>query len=484
MRRRMIEEDDLEDKALCCRCVGDAYLSAEIRGQGRIRTCSYCGRSDRSYLIGALADRVETVFEEHYVRTLDQPNSWQQTLLSDRDSEYDWERDGEPVVEAIRNSAEFPDDAAADIQSLLEDRHYDFDAAAMGEETEFSSDSHYEERSTDDGEWQAEWERFERSLKIEARFFSRVALDHLTSVFENIGEFETRDARPLILDAGPLTDLDTLYRARVFQSAGPLEEALCRPDLHLGAPPARLAAAGRMNARGISVFYGATSADVAVAEVRPPVGARVAVARFRIIRPIRLLDLTALPAVSSRGSVYDPTLGRRLARSMFLRSLGERMTRPIMPDDEAFDYLPTQAIADFLATESGDPLDGIIFPSAQAADGSRNVVLFHKAARTEAMAIANGTVIEAQSGRMYEEGWVVEYEVVEETPPAGAGQGGLAAVAWARRHGAPADPDVRPATLRVVPDGVVVRHVQTVQYATAEHEVRRRRRQRVELDDL
>jgi hypothetical protein len=67
-----------------------------------------------------------------------------------------------------------------------------------------------------------------------------------------------------------------------------------RPDRHLGSPPSGAAAAGRMNARGISVFYGANDPRVALAEVRPPVGSRVAVARFEIIRPLRLLDLTAL----------------------------------------------------------------------------------------------------------------------------------------------------------------------------------------------
>jgi RES domain len=67
-----------------------------------------------------------------------------------------------------------------------------------------------------------------------------------------------------------------------------------------------------MNAGGIAVFYGANEPNVAIAEVRPPVGSKVAVARFEIIRPLRLLDLTALAAVSERGSVFDPEFGRRL----------------------------------------------------------------------------------------------------------------------------------------------------------------------------
>lgn len=34
--------------------------------------------------------------------------------------------------------------------------------------------------------------------------------------------------------------------------------------------------------------------------------------------------------------------------------------RPVVPDDQAFDYLETQAIADFLATENEPGLNGII----------------------------------------------------------------------------------------------------------------------------
>jgi hypothetical protein len=68
-----------------------------------------------------------------------------------------------------------------------------------------------------------------------------------------------------------------------------------------------------------------------------------------------------------------------------------------MPDDEAFEYLPTQAIADFLATENEPVLDGVVFPSVQAEGNGLNVVLFHKAAHVEAMEIPEGTEIEASS---------------------------------------------------------------------------------------
>lgn len=211
-----------------------------------------------------------------------------------------------------------------------------------------------------------------------------------------------------------------LFRARVFQSDAELQEALCRPDLKLGSPPTRFASDGRMNARGISVFYGATTANTAIAEVRPPVGSRVAVAEFSITRPLRLLDLTALDGVVDRGSVFDPTLKRRHERVAFLRTLGQHMTRAVMPDDAALDYLATQAVADFLATGAEPELDGIIFPSVQAKQG-KNVVLFQKASRVAQLPLPSGTKISATTSHESGDGEEPDFWVREVVPkPTGA----------------------------------------------------------------
>jgi RES domain len=475
--------DELKAKRLCHRCVGDEYLSNEMKSEGKRAKCSYCGCVRRAYSIGKLAERIDAAFGQHYTRTSDQPTSWQYTLLSDKESDYEWERDGEPVAYAIMNAADIPEAAAEDIQKILENRYGDFDAAAIGEETEFSSESYYEGKGASDAAWQEEWWDFERSLKTEARFFSRTAAKHLASVFDGIDMMQTRDGRPLLVEAGPGTALSIVYRARVFQSDERLQAALCRPDQHLGSPPSLLAGAGRMNARGISVFYGANDPKVALAEVRPPVGSQVAVARFEIIRPIRLLDLTALSTVSSGGSIFDPELAGRLERAVFLRSLSRRITRPVMPDDEVFEYLPTQAVADFLATEASVPVDGIIFSSVQAAGNALNIVLFHKAARVETLDFPAGTEISASQRSMDEDGWEVEYSVLEQVPPkADEDQphsteknwppdfGALAALSWEQHDG-----DVRDATLRIVVDSVKVHRVSRVQFETDEYDVKRHR---------
>lgn len=481
--------DDLKIKRLCYRCVGEDFLRAEISKRGQRGQCSYCKRQAKSYTIEDMAERIEEVFGQHFMRTSDQPNTWQHTLLSDKESDYDWERDGEPVVDAIMNAADIPYEAAEDIQAILDDKHGDFDSAAMGEETEFCADSYYEEKGPNDWACREEWDSFEQSLKTEARFFSRSGAKHLASIFHRIDAMSTADGRPLVIAAGPGTSLTSIYRARVFQSDDKLETALCRPDQHLGSPPAMLATAGRMNAQGISVLYGSNELGVAIAEVRPPVGGQVAVARFNIVRPLRLLDLTAVSEVSERGSIFDSAYAGRLERAVFLRSLSRRITRPVMPDDEAFEYLATQAIADFLATENDPPLDGILFPSVQVAGKALNVVLFHKAARIEAPDIPEGTEIRASTGHNTDEGWETDYSVIEETPPPKVPEGkkeqddGWPGLPLLAAGPAPADNyDFRKETLRIDLNSVEVHIVRRVQFETEDHIVRRHRWQKDVLE--
>ncbi len=476
------EIDLLKAKKICCQCVREPYLREEIRSSGRRRKCTYCGHTRKSYLIGEIAERIDLVFEEYFIRTPTEPNAWESAMLADDESNYSWYREGEPVVDAIMNAAEIPESAARDIQEILEAQHSDYEAAHSGEETEYDADSHYAERGASDTAWQHDWQQFERMLKAEARYFNRAAERHLAEVFVGIADMKTHDGRPVVRDVGPGTDMSTVYRARVFQSDDRLEEALMRPDKHIGSPPSGVARAGRMNAHGVSVFYGATDPRVARAEVRPPVGSQVVVARFEILRPLRLLDLTALSAVHPTGSIFDPTLAGRLERAMFLRSLSQRIIRPVMPDDEAFEYIATQAVADFLATE----LDGIVFPSAQAGGAGLNVVLFHRAARVEPLEIPEGTEIRARLGEWDGDDWEISYSVVEEVPPkADAATDGTPRLPVLPSF-APTvnswNPDTREAALKIVQDDVTVHIVKAVDFETDQYKVTRFRWERSDVN--
>ena len=398
------DNEEIRERRICSNCVGEAYLCNEINNIGEQGDCHYCGESGNCFSIEDMAERIETAFEQHYYRTSNEPEAYELALLADKEIDYNWDRQGEPIVYAIMNAADIPEEVALDIQKLLEEKHFDYDAAKMGAESEFAEDSCYEESKTSDARWQLQWKEFECSLKTEARFFSRFAMSMLTTVFEGIDSLQTRGGEALIVDAGPDTDCSTIYRARTFQSPENLEKSLARPDLHIGPPPPAQARAGRMNAHGISVFYGSNVPNAAIAEVRPPVGSQVVVAQFQIIRPIRLLNLQALSEVAIYGSIFDTTLKERLERVAFLRNLSELITVPVMPKKETLEYLATQAITDFLATVNAPTVDGILFPSAQVAGRAQNFVLFHKAARVEEITLPEGAEIDVRIGNMTEYG--------------------------------------------------------------------------------
>ena len=238
---------------------------------------------------------------------------------------------------------------------------------------------------------------FEYRLKTDTRYFNRSAEKLLLSIFERIEERRAINGRPIIVEAGPEQALLYLYRARVFQKEKEFRDALKRPHVEVGPPPPPLAAAGRMNAAGISVFYAATTPALALAEVLPPVGSKVLIGCFQVIRQLKLLALTDL--ADGEGSLFDELHVDRLRRAEFLRGLSERLSRPVMPNDQPLEYLPTQAVADFLASGLAFPLDGMLYSSVQNAQLRRaqrrykpfgrveracNIVLFRKAVQVTA----------------------------------------------------------------------------------------------------
>lgn len=150
--------------------------------------------------------------------------------------------------------------------------------------------------------------------------------------------------------------------------------------------------------------------------MRPSVGSQVAVAFFEIIRPLKLLNLGAFSSIVEKGSLFDPQFTARLEKAAFLRSLCKRLARPIMPNDQNFEYLPTQSVADFFAGTSDAALDGIMFPSAQRDNSGLNIVIFHKSSRVEERTAPLGTTFEASTFTEYDDGFEREYSIVEKVP--------------------------------------------------------------------
>lgn len=401
---------------LCHRCIGEDFFSAEVRDIGKVRNCGYCKRERRGIRLAAAADRIEEILERHYQPAAMNPNWLQVQMLKDRDSTYEFYPSGEPTNHTILNMAGIPEDAANHIQAILHERHRDWDMWAPGEITPYADDLNYEEAPINDEHWHHEWREFEQTLKTETRFFNRKGDDLLKRIFEGIENLRTREGEGLIVDSGPETDFTHFFRAREFQDEEALEAAMMRPDRFLGPPPSHIASSGRMNALGVAIFYGATEPEVAVSEVRPAVGSQVLIGRFEITRPLRLLNLSKLSEVARRGSLFDRDFSLFLERAKFLQSFTQQMSRPVMPSHEALEYLPTQAVADFLASMEDPAIDGIVFPSVQSGYAGQNVALFHKASRVDEIDLSDGTTLEADTWQMYNEGPERGYWVVETTP--------------------------------------------------------------------
>ncbi|WP_137128766.1 RES family NAD+ phosphorylase [Rhizobium sp. FY34] len=395
---------DIENKLLCWKCIGDEYLKGKVRSEGVANTCSYCECRGRTFRIADISGIVDVAFQQHYQQSRMEMNGYEWQAHKDPDSSFEFIPDGEPIEQAIENAADIPGKAATDIQAVLADRYSSWSSIEIGEQTEYDADLYYEEISPDDSKWQEKWRTFERALKTESRFFNPAAIDLLLELFDGVERLQTYTGSGLVVTAGPGTELTHLFRARAFQSPSKLEAAIGRPDTELGPPPSLFASSGRMNARGISVFYGADDPAAAVAEVRPPVGCHVAVGRFEITRELRLLDLSSFPSATLRGSIFNPEYAGELSRIRFLKGLAMRMARPVMPDDQEFEYLPTQAVADFLATGLVAPMDGIIFPSVQVAGEIKNVVLFHHASAVEVWQVPENVEIEVQMTSEDEDG--------------------------------------------------------------------------------
>lgn len=469
-------QEDLE-RTICAECVCETYLSPYIDRCGAPATCEFCKEQAACVTLGELAEHVESAVSQHYRLTSDQPDSFQYAMLADKESDYVWVRSGYSLADLLNDMLDLPQDAADAVLDILSDRHFSWDGAKAGEENPFDSDAHYAPVRVSDLDLQFSWQEIEATLKSRSRFFNPEAQLFLDSIFVGIDKRTTLDGKPILVPAGPGMDIEGFYRARAFENDQELETAMARPDLHLGPPPRHLARAGRMNAQGVSVFYGAENETVAIAEIRPPVGSRALTGRFVLTRNVLLLDLVALAKMYVDGSPFDPDYAEQLARARFLGRLVEQITTPVTPTVETTEYLVTQMIADYLSQASGLKIDGILFPSVQhREDPARNVVLFHDASRVEAVDVPEGAEVEAGIYQRSEDAADIEYHVSEYLPdepiPPTEPLHFPDNVSWIMSP-LVFDPtaDIRDATLSVDRDSLAVHSIQRIEICAKRYEV-------------
>lgn len=446
-------------KNICIDCVGDPFLKHIIEKSSSGSGCDYCETGCISASLEELVPHIEFAFKEYFERTADEPDGYELAADKDIESSYYWSRDGEPTYVVIAEAAEISEVAAMDLQEMLFDKHGDYFET---EEQEFDPEAHYvERRSIDITDLNMSWGKLEEIVKRRNRFFSKDVRNILGNIFNDIDNLS--ENIDLVIKIGPQTEFENVYRAR-YVYGEELDKVLERPEIHLGPPPAHLAMAGRMNAHGIAMFYGAENSYTAITEVRPPVGGFVVSGKFTFKRQLKVLDLHA--AIKGRDYItsrFDPKDVLKIKKLKFLKNLSQRMSQPVSPHDTRLAYIATQVIADYLSAENTPALDGIIFPSSQTGGETRNIVLFHHASRVAPIDYPRGTEIKSESMHYNGDEYEKEFTVFEIKPHEDLSQTKPSRSSFHPLEYTPLDDD-RALTLSINPEDLEVFQVESISY--------------------
>jgi hypothetical protein len=139
-------------------------------------------------------------------------------------------------------------------------------------------------------------------------------------------------------------------------------------------PKAEFVGDGRVNPKGIPCLYLSTTADTAMAEVRPWVGSDLSLAQFKVIRDLAIvncsLDKKMFPIWVVDGEPRELPPQKR--EPVVWGDIGYAFSRPITPDHPATEYVPTQILAEAFRAHG---YDGIMYKSLLG-DGL-NIAMFN-----------------------------------------------------------------------------------------------------------
>ncbi len=358
---------------ICDQCLIDPYLRFHLIGHANTGTpCDFCESGGAGIELSEIAGECERVIEAHF----------EPTHLDTAVVVYERDPAGLNLRDTLRSLKVVPEEAIDDLLGAVQELF--FDRSTMDYRWG-DDDPWFVLKSNMSQEVSVAWTRMEDSLRHQARYLNPTAKKLLDDVLSKVHWERTIHQKSVVVE---LPIGLTLYRARVFQQLSDLKNALEHPERFLGTPAPGTGPAGRMNARGQPAFYGATHPKIAIAEVRPPVGSHVAVAAFKVVRPLRLLNLQSLSIVEAdqSRSLFDPVSIENAQRRDFLRELSRKLSAPVMPEMQERDYLITQVIADYLAMHPEGEIDGILYRSTQMRGRANvsvgeNVVLFPKASQ-------------------------------------------------------------------------------------------------------
>lgn len=216
--------------------------------------------------------------------------------------------------------------------------------------TRIASDKKYStlkviSRHTHDTTYINKWERFKDELQHENRFFPKNAIDTI-QLKDLLGYLALgKDGNP-----------QYIYRARVNRSTKPY------PIAEMGKPPKEKTLDGRANPKGIPYFYGASDEKTAIAETRPYKSELISVAKFKLNKKAKIIDIRDPQNTITPFGLDDDSLALLYKEHMpFLGHLGTALSKPVLPHKKDLEYLPTQYLCELIKDTY---FDGIAFKSS------------------------------------------------------------------------------------------------------------------------
>ena len=363
-------------EAICCLCVHDSYLQDLILESGARGECLKCGKNNPSIELDTLANLIAEILRET-VEEGELVDVWD----FERDRISHTEQAGDSLSDFIGEILQVDEDDDPLIDYVLEK----LVSHSPGDEGFFDGEA-YTRKKYRPFAVEENWIEFRNGLMHKSRFFNHKAKEFLEWLFEGIDSFKVGGFGPGVVRMLTPLDCEPIYRARNCTPPNDHSAAiLANPSDQLAAPPKEIAPAGRMSPSGVPVFYGAFERRTCIAELRPPVGGKVISGEFKLTREIRVLDFTALEVAYDRKvvSYFDPGYRRKIERRQFLKSFHRIISHPVAHDQE-HEYLQTQVIAEYLATQHKPSIEGVIFASAQdKQEGGRNIVFFSQVISNE-----------------------------------------------------------------------------------------------------
>lgn len=361
---------------VCPDCFSDAGLKKRIvaiRRDHPNNRCDFHG-SKKGVAVVAVARIIDPVFRENYFGSYYDAYVDQYSLDN-----------GEDLADTLFSLTGAEDDRVVETISsaLMNEDHY---RPQTGEEAYYSEDYHYHRDEQALAEHSLLWQSFTKSLLHSQRFFNPDALELIGKIFADIHQQRDAHSQGPVYIIQPGGEGSSFIRARLAND--PAKRRAISEDLamQLGPPPERLRMPGRLNASGIRAFYAGYDTETCIAELRPSVGETVVTAEFKITDEICVLDTTRF---GSKPKSHDPFANdarKRAAQWLFMASFMNEIARPILPGDVHLDYVPTQAVAEYLSrhhrftfSDKVRTIDAIIYGSAQH-PGGRNIALLGSAA--------------------------------------------------------------------------------------------------------